>query len=126
MVTIGIVQQLVVKCPKCIALGNNNVSLHATGWRNGEHGERSEPRKIYGICLLVGQVYRCLIGHEVVGYHPADLEQIQTCFNPFKLWHITQRELIDFTVALITAGMCVSGIRIPSCIKDKYHYTAIE
>ena len=114
MVTIGIVQQLVVKCPKCIALGNNNVSLHATGWRNGKHGERSEPRKIYGICLLVGQVYRCLIGHEVVGYHPADLEQIQTCFNPFKLWHITQRELIDFTVALITAGMCVSGIRIPS------------
>ena len=108
--------QLVVKCPKCISLGNNNISLHATGWRNGGHGERSEPRKIYGsdgVCLLVGRVYRCLMGHEVVGYHPGILEQIPTCFIPFKLWHITgfTRELIDFTVALITAGMSVSGVR---------------
>ena len=73
MLTIGTVRQwfttIVVKCPKCIALGNNNISLHATGWHNGEHGERSEQRKLYGsdgICLLVGRVYRCLMGHEVV------------------------------------------------------------
>lgn len=70
---------------------NNNILLHATGWHNGGHGEQSEPHKIYGtgVCLLVGQVYRCLMGHEVVGYHPGFLEQIQTCFIPFKLWHIT-------------------------------------
>ena len=75
--------QLVVKCPKCICLENNNISLRATGWRNGGHGERSEPRKIYGsdgVCLLVDRVYRCLMEHEVVGYHPGILEQILLSF----------------------------------------------
>ena len=108
--------RVVVKCPKCTVLGHNNITLSATGWRNGGHGARSEPRKIYGsdgVCLLVGRVYRCSMGHEVVGYHPGILEQIPTCFIPFKLWHITgfTMELIDFTVALITAGMSVGGVR---------------
>ena len=108
--------QIAVKCPKCTISGHNNITLWATGWRNGGHGERSEPRKIYGsdgVCLLVGRVYGCMNGHEVVGYHPGILEQIPTCFIPFKLWHITgfTMEMIDFTVALITAGMSVSGVR---------------
>jgi len=52
------------------------------------------------------------MGHEVVGYHPGILEQIPTCFILFKLWHITgfTMELIDFTVALITAGISVGGV----------------
>ena len=40
--------QIDLECPKCLSSGRNNVSLHPTGWRDGVHGERSEPRKVYG------------------------------------------------------------------------------
>ena len=43
------------------------VSLHATEWRDGMRGQRSEPRKIYGcdtVTLLVGRVYVCTRGHD--------------------------------------------------------------
>jgi len=49
LVTIGAVQRLFVKCPKCTVLGHNNITLSATGSHNGGHGAQSEPRKIYGI-----------------------------------------------------------------------------
>ena len=105
-----------VKCPKCIALGLNGVSLCATGWRNGAEGERSEPRKVYGIdgvTLLVGRVYKCSKGHEVLGYSPEILRKIPDYFIPFQLWHITgfTRGFIEMTVSLITAGLSISGIR---------------
>ena len=105
--------QISFMCPKLSLSGHHDVSLCATGWRNGAQGERSELRKIYGcdgVTLLVGRVYNCLMGHEVVGYHPGIMKQFPNCFNPFRLWHITGFT-IEFTVALITAGMSISGIR---------------
>ena len=66
--------QTTFRCPKCSSVGINHVSLHATEWRDGMRGQRSEPRKIYGEdTLLVGRVYVCTRGHEVVGYHPSIL-----------------------------------------------------
>ena len=64
-------------CPKCPTSGH--ILLHASGWRDGSKGRRSEPRKIYGedgVTLLVGRVYTCTKGHEVVGYHPGILKNI--------------------------------------------------
>ena len=92
------------------------MTLHPTGWRNCAQGERSDPRKIYGtdgVTILVGRVYKCLTGHEIVGYHPGILQQIPNCFIPFRLWHKTgfTTEFIDLIVSLITAGMSVSGVR---------------
>jgi hypothetical protein len=75
-------------CPKC----TTSSVLHTREWRNGMHGSRSEPRKIYGVhgvTLLVSRVYACSANHEVVGCHPGILKQIPTSFIPFKLWHIT-------------------------------------
>ena len=34
-------------CPKCMQLGDVNISLYASGWHDAMHGDRSEPRKIY-------------------------------------------------------------------------------
>lgn len=39
------IQRIDTMCRKCVSLGHNDISLHATGWRNGPHGEQSEPRK---------------------------------------------------------------------------------
>lgn len=66
-----------------------------------------------GITLLVGRVYGCSLGHEVVGYHPGIVAQIPICFVPFQLWYITgfTVEFISMTVALITAGMSIGDIR---------------
>lgn len=103
-------------CPKCIQLGEATITLSANGWRDAMHGERSEPRKVYGsdgITLLVGRVYKCSHGHEVVGYHPGLLEQIPACFIPFRLWHITgfTTEFIELLVGLMTTGISIHGIR---------------
>ena len=106
-----------VKCPKCaLLLRDDNVPLNAVGWRCGTHGERSEPRKLYGpdgTTLLIGRVYACLKGHEVVGYHPGLLEQIPDTFTPFRLWHKTgfTIEFINLVSTLITTGMSISSIR---------------
>ena len=108
--------QIDLECPKCLSSGRNNVSLHPTGWRDGVHGERSEPRKVYGtdgVTLLIGRVYSCAMKHEVVGYHLGILEQLPKCFIPFRLWHITgfTDEFISMIVSLITAGMSIGQIR---------------
>ena len=77
-------------CPKCD--GEKNPLSHG-GWKDGQHGKTSEPRRIYatsGIILLVGRVYRCSKGHEVAGYHPGVLTQIPIqSYIPFRLWHKT-------------------------------------
>ena len=111
----GVIEKKIV-CPKCSESGVTNSSLHTVGWRDGTRGQRSEPRKIYGaegVTLLVGRVYSCSSGHEVVGYHPELLMQIPTCFVHFKLWHITgfTKELTGLIVALVTAGVSIHGIR---------------
>ena len=46
-----------VMCPKRTLASQGNVALVPTGWRNGAHGEGSEPRKVYGVdgmTFLVG------------------------------------------------------------------------
>lgn len=104
--------QAPVCCPKCSL---TDVTLYSVGWHNAQC-ERSEPRKIYGACgvtLLIGRVYKCLNGHEVIGYHPGILQHIPQCFIPFLLWHRTgfTCEFIKLVAALIAAGMSLSGIR---------------
>ena len=100
------------QCPKCSEMNN----LKAVGWRDGSSGPRSEPRKTYGangVTLLVGRVYRCSKGHEVLGYHPQIVRRIEACFVPFRLWHITgfTSEFTALIVALVTAGISIHGIR---------------
>ena len=100
-------------CPKCT---DQNVRLHARAWRDGTHGERSEPRKIHGcdgVTLLVGRVYECDNKHEVLAYHPDIIKQIPGPFIPFKLWHITgfTVECIELVVALISGGMSVNYVK---------------
>lgn len=102
-----------LNCPKCPSSGGT--LLHASGWRDGSKGRRSEPRKIYGedgIVLLVGRVYTCTKGHEVVGYHPSILRNIPTCFIPFNLWHITgfTKQVTQLIASLITSGLSIHGI----------------
>ena len=70
-----------VRYPKCITLRDNSVSLCTTGWRNGAEGERSEPRRIDGVTLLVGRIYKCSKGHEVLGYSPEILEKVPNCLS---------------------------------------------
>lgn len=105
-----------IACPKCSVAGVADVSLHARGWRDGMGGTRSEPRKVYGVngvTLLVGRVYACSKGHEVVGYHPGILKAIPACFIPFKLWHITgfTIEQIQFIASLISFGVSIHKVR---------------
>ena len=120
-----------VKCPKCaLLLRDDNVPLNAVGWRCGTHGERSEPRTLYGpdgTTLLIGRVYACLKGHEVVGYHPGLLEQIPDTFTPFRLWHKTgfTIEFINLVSTLITTGMSISSIRTVHT-RGKYHYITVR
>ena len=109
-----LLQETIITCPKCDL--EQNVPLHPTGWCNGVQGDRSQPRKIYGadgITLLVGRVYKCSKGHEVMSYHPSLLQYIPNCFIPFRLWHKTgfTSDFIDSVVALVAAGMSLSAIR---------------
>ena len=110
-------RHIIINCPKCVGSGSSNaVALRAVGWRNGGQGDRSEPRKVYGtsgVTLLVGRVYKCMNGHEVVGYHPGVLDQLPDCFIPFQLWHITgfTTDFMNLITSLITAGMSINGIR---------------
>ena len=101
-----------VVCPKC---DDANQALAAVRWQCGANSERSEPRKIYGtdgVTVLVGRVYKCSQGHEVVGYHPGILEQIPDSLVLFRLWHKTgfSNELINLVCTLITAGMSITSI----------------
>lgn len=66
---------ITVKCPKC---SSSELLASTVRWQYGTESERSEPRKIYGthgVTLLIGRVYKCSKGHEVVGYHPGIMEQ---------------------------------------------------
>ena len=99
-------------CPKC---NSGEVILHPSTWRDGTKSRRSEPRKVYGedgVTLLVGRVYTCSKGHEVIGYHPSILEKIPACFIPFDLWHITgfTRKASLSIISLITSGISIHGI----------------
>lgn len=102
-----------VVCPKCSQPGS---ILHASGWRDGTRGRRSEPRRIYGengVTLLVGRVYTCTKGHEVAGYHPGIINKIATCFVPFNLWHVTgfTKQVTQLIFSLITSGLSIHGIQ---------------
>lgn len=104
-----------IVCPKCSSAWVNS-TLCPSGWRDGKRGPRSEPRKLYGfkcIVLLVGRVYKCCKGHEVLGYNPAILREIPVCFIPFRLWHITgfTVECAELIFVLMSAGMSIHGIR---------------
>lgn len=102
-----------VMCPKC---SHPDSLLHASVWRDGTKGRRSEPRKIYGedgVTLLVGRVYTCTKGHEVVGYHPGIIKQIATCFISFNLWHVTgfTKQITRTIFSLLTSGLSIRGIQ---------------
>lgn len=102
-----------VMCPKC---SHPDSLLHASVWRDGTKGRRSEPRKMYGedgVTLLVGRVYTCTKGHEVVGYHPGIIKQIATCFISFNLWHVTgfTKQITRTIFSLLTSGLSIRGIQ---------------
>ena len=98
-----------------------------------EKGERSEPRKIHGMCgvtLLVSRVYACTKNHEVLGYHPGILSEIPICFVPFRLWHITgfTLEYIQFIASLISYGMSIHKVReiMYEKIERWYHHQKLK
>ena len=100
-------------CPKC--LPSHKSLLHASGWRDGMKGRRSEPRKIYGeygVTLLVGRVYTCTKGHEIAGYHPSIVGNIPDWFVPFSLWHITgfTKQAVQLINSLMTSGLSIHEI----------------
>ena len=104
-------------CPKCEPASCS--ILYGYGWMDGVGSERAEPRKIHGrdgIILLVGRRYKCSnLGHEVVGYHPGILRQLNApSLTPFRLWSRT-----GFTSALTNdiITMVVSGVS-PSTIES--------
>lgn len=85
-------------------------NLYGYDWMDGVGSERTEPRKIHGrdgIVLLVGRCYKCFKkAHEVVGYHPGVLRQINaSSLIPFRLWSQT-----GFTYALMNDGASASTV----------------
>ena len=75
--------------------------------------------------LLVGRVYRCTKGHEVLGYHPGVLEQIPVqSLIPFELWHKTgfTRELMQYIFSLVMVGVSLSAVEDMLWKKIVLHY----
>ena len=104
-----------MQCPKCETA---NSALYGCGWKDGVESERSEPRKIHGrgrVVLLVGRVYKCSKkGHEVAGYHPGILHQINAkSMIIFRLWLRTgyTTNFIRFIKSIILSGLRLSAIQ---------------
>ena len=102
-------------CPKCDS-GSSSI-LYGYDWMTGVESERTEPRKIHGrdgIVLLVGRRYKCFKkSHEVVGYHPGILRQINApTLIPFRLWSRTgfTSSLTNYIVTMVVSGVSVSTI----------------
>ena len=122
-------------CPTC----EDAQPLQPHGWRDGSK-ERLEPRKIHGMggtILLVGRIYKCSKGHEIVGYNPKILEQIplQHMAVPFCLWHRTgfSRQFMDVIVGMVSSGISISEthkcIKMQACNqywKGKSHFKELK
>ena len=100
-------------CPKC----EKSSYLYGYDWMNGIGSDRSEPRKIHGrngVVILVGRVYKCsTAGHEVVGYHPGVIRQINApSLIPFRLWARTgfTTNLTHDIETMIVSGVSASKI----------------
>lgn len=98
-------------CPKC----EKPAPLRAIGWQNGLHGKRSEPRKIHGLnrpILLIGRVYKCTEGHDILAYHPGIMKKVEAAesFIPFRLWHRTgfAKTFMQTVESLVTIGISIS------------------
>lgn len=113
-----------IRCPKC----ENGSLLKQSRWQNGLQGDHSEPRKIHGVdgpVLLVGRVYKCEHGHEVLGYHPGVLRQIPAqSIIPFRLWHKTgfTVQLMSTIMSLVASGTSLNHIRAILVEKQRTRY----
>ena len=103
----------VYHCPKC--LPKSNVDLRPIRWQDGSN-QQSTPRKIHGIngpILLLGRVYKCINGHEVLAYHPGLIDQVPIQESvPFALWYRTgfTCDLVDLVHSLVIVGVSISAI----------------
>lgn len=101
-------------CPKCNST-DLPAPLRAIRWQDGRNPQ-SAPRKIHGIngpILLVGRVYKCPKGHEVLGYHPGLMNQVPVQeIVPFALWHRTgfTCDLLELVYSLVLTGVTISAI----------------
>lgn len=97
-------------CPKCNV--TDKVALKPVRWQDG-NSPQVAPRKIHGIngpILLVGRVYRCCKGHDILSYHPDIISQVPVQEAiPFVLWHRTgfTCDLLDLVHSLVLAGVYV-------------------
>jgi hypothetical protein len=99
-------------CPKCSVAG---VRLRPVRWQCGSNSQAA-PRKIHGVdgpIILVGRVYRCNNGHEVLAYNADLLKQVPVQEAiPFELWHRTgfTSTLLELVHSLVLAGVSISAI----------------
>lgn len=102
---------IILHCPKCSTCQN----LWPSGWRDGST-DRLIPRRIHGVectVLLVGRLYKCQDGHEILGYDPDVLSQLHTMdVVPFRLWHKTgaTEELISLVQSMLSTGYTINSI----------------
>ena len=95
-------------CPKCTS--TSAVGLTPVRWQDGS-SSTAAPRMIHGYngpVFLVGRVYKCSKGHDILGYHPALISQVPVQEAiPFELWHRTgfTRDLMEVVHSLVLAGM---------------------
>ena len=103
-------------CPVCTRKGLKEV-LHPIRWKDGARSY-DQPRQLYGLrndALLVGRVYLCKRKHQILSHNPDILLQVKDEFRlPFVLFHKTgiTRELFDFFVSHIRAGMTVADVQV--------------
>ena len=101
-------------CPKC-TITVTNAELRPVRWQDGSNPQ-SSPRKIHGIdgpVFVVGRVYKCTSGHEVLAYHPELLKQVPVQEAiPFSLWHRTSftTDLLQLVHSLVLAGTTINAI----------------
>lgn len=99
-------------CPKCKEIG---VGLKPVRWQCSSNPQAA-PRKIHGVdgpIILVGRVYKCTKGDEVLAYHPGLLAQVPVQeVIPFALWHRTgfSSNLLELVHSLVLAGVSISAI----------------
>lgn len=100
-------------CPKCSTV--SEAHLRPVRWQDGANPQ-SSPRKVHGIdgpVLLVGRVYKCTRGHEVLSYHPEILSQVPVQEAiPFALWHRTgfTSDLLELVHAMVLAGTTINVV----------------
>ena len=99
-------------CPKCKETG---IGLKPVRWQCSSNPQAA-PRKIHGIdgpIILVGRVYKCTNGDDVLAYHPGLLAPVPIQeVIPFALWYRTgfSSDLLELVHSLVLVGVSFSAI----------------